>query len=76
MNDLVIADGNKDDCREIREHLFQLGIVIEAISLGLEALHGSPAAKNVKSELGVLLKFAKEAGSDADTVIALLQKQI
>lgn len=76
MNDLIIADGNKDDCREIRENLFQLGIVIEAITLGLEALYNSPASANVKSELGVLLKFAKEAGCDADEVIALLQKQI
>jgi hypothetical protein len=50
--------------------------MIEAITLGIEALHGSSAAANVKSELGVLLTFAKEAGRDVGEVIALLQKQI
>lgn len=76
-NTLPAIVGNDNDLRsELRAAIFELGITLEAVAVGMEALLRAPVSAVVKEELGVLHSHLKQAIGFHDKTVELLNPQI
>jgi hypothetical protein len=77
-NNLPVPAGNRDignDERiELRTVIFEMGIVLEAVSIGMETLHTSPAAVLIRNEIEVLRRHFKQALEFFDKAVAIIDK--
>jgi hypothetical protein len=77
-NNLPVPAGNsdigKDERIELRTVIFEMGIVLEAVSIGMESLHKSPAAVLIRNEIEVLRRHFKQALEFFDKAVAIIDK--
>jgi hypothetical protein len=67
-------DLGDDERIELRTVIFEMGITLEAVSVGLEAVHKSPAAVLVRNEIEVLRRHFRQALEFFDKAVAIIDK--
>lgn len=75
-NNLPVVVGNDDLRSELRAAIFELGVTLESLAIGMEALMRAPVSAVVKEELGVLHAHMKQAIGFQDKLVELLNPQI
>ncbi len=65
-------DMSKHERIELRTVIFEMGITLEAVSVGLEAIHKSPATALFRNEIEILRRHFKQALDFFDKTVAII----